>query len=100
MQRLTGTDAHFIGKMNITYVQTKSHPKQKFSTSGIMTINGIAKAFSFTSTLEHHPRGGVNCVLSGEFVLKLIDFGIVTDAEEEKIKISFSQLILNRLGEQ
>ena len=100
LQKLAGNEAHFTGKMNISFVQTKSHPKQKFLTSGIMTINGIAKAFSFTSTLEHYPRGSVSCVLSGEFVLNLIDFGIVTNPEENKIKVSFNQLILKRLNEQ
>ena len=100
LQKLAGNEAHFTGKMNIRYLQTKSHPKQKFSTTGIMTINGIAKAFSFTSTLEHYPRGSVTCILSGEFVLNLTDFGFVTRPEEDKMKVSFSQLILKRLNEQ
>lgn len=100
LQKLAGNEAHFTGKMNINYVQTKSHPKQKFSTSGMMTINGIAKAFNFTSTLEHYPRGSASCVLSGEFVLNLIDFGFMTNPEEDKIKVSFNQLILKRLNEQ
>ena len=100
LQKLAGNEAHFTGKMNISFVQTKSHPKQKFLTSGIMMINGTAKSFSFTSTLEHYPRGSVSCVLSGEFVLNLIDFGIVTNPEENKIKVSFNQLILKRLNEQ
>ena len=99
LQKLAGNEAHFTGKMNISFVQTKSHPRQKFSTTGIMTINKISKAFSFTSTLEHYPRGSVSCVLSGEFVLNLTDFGIVTNSEEDKIKVSFSQLILKRLSE-
>ena len=100
LQKLAGTDAHFTGKMNISFVQTKSHPKQKFLTSGMMTINGIAKSFSFISTLEHYPRGSVSCVLSGEFIINLNDFGIVTNSEEAKIRVSFSQLILKRLNEQ
>ena len=99
LQKLAGNEAHFTGKMNISFVQTKSHPKQKFLTSGMMTINGIGKAFSFTSTLEHYPRGSVSCVLSGEFVLNLTDFGMVTNSEEDKIKVSFSKLILKRLSE-
>ena len=100
LQKLASTEGHFTGKMNISYLPTKSHPKQQFLTSGIMTINGIAKAFSFTSTLEHYPRGSVSCVLSGEFALSLIDFGLVTSPEENKMKVSFTQLILKRLSEQ
>ena len=99
LQKLAGNEAHYTGKMNISFVQTKSHSRQKFSTTGIMTINKIAKAFGFTSTLEHYPRGSVSCVLSGEFVLNLTDFGIVTNSEEDKIKVSFSQLLLKRISE-
>lgn len=64
LQKLAGSDAHFTGKMNISYVQTKSHPKQKFLTNGTLMINGKAKAFSFTSVLEHFPRGSVSCNLT------------------------------------
>ena len=99
LQKLAGTEAHFTGKMNINYVQTKSHPKQKFITNGTLTINGIAKAFSFTSVLEHFPRGSVSCNLSAEFVIDLSEFGISTQAGENKIAIRFTQLILKKPGE-
>lgn len=85
---------------NINYVQIKSHPKQKFLTNGTLTINGIAKAFSFTSVLEHFPRGSVSCNLSAEFVINLNEFGIITQAGENRIAIRFTQLILKNSGEQ
>lgn len=100
LQRLAGSDAHFTGKMNINYVQTKSHPKQKFLTNGTLTINGKAKVFSFTSLLEHFPRGSVSCNLSAEFVIDLNEFGIITQAGENKIAIQLTQLILKKPGEQ
>jgi len=100
LQKLAGSDAHFTGKMNISYVQTKSHPKQKFLTNGTLTINGKAKAFSFTSVLEHFPRGSVSCNLSAEFVINLDEFGISTQADENRIVIRFTQLILKKPGEQ
>ena len=85
LQKLAGSDAHFTGKMNISYVQTKSHLKQKFLTNGTLTINGIAKAFSSTSVLEHFPHGSVSCNLSAEFVINLNEFGIITQAGENRI---------------
>lgn len=100
LQKLAGSDVHFTGKMNIGYVQTKSHPKQKFLTSGTLTINGKAKTFSFTSVLEHLQYGGVSCTLSSEFTIDLDEFGIITQAGENRIAIQFTQLILKKPGEQ
>lgn len=100
LQKLAGTEAYFSGKMNINYVQTKSHPKQKFLTNGKLTIKGIAKAFSFTSVLEHFPRSSISCNLSAEFVINLNDFGIHSQPGENKIAIRFTQLILKKSGEQ
>ena len=100
LQKLVGSEAHFTGKMNINYVQTKSHPKQKFLTSGTLTINGRAKSFSFTSVLEHFPIGSVSCNLSAEFVINLNEFGISTQVGENRIAIRFTQLILKKPGEQ
>lgn len=100
LQKLAGSEAHFMGKMNINYVQTKSHPKQKFTTNGNLTINGITKAFSFTSILEHFPGGSVSCALSAEFALNLDEFGINTQEGENRIAIRFTQLILKKPGEQ
>jgi hypothetical protein len=100
LQKMAGYETHYTGKMNISYVQTKSHPKQKFLTNGMMTINGVAKAFSFASTLEHISRGGVSCTLSGEFLLNLNEFGIVLNPGEDKITVRFNQLVLRRPGEQ
>ena len=100
LQKLAGTEAYFTGKMNINYVQTKSHPRQKFLTNGTLAINGKAKAFSFISVLEHFPRGSVSCNLSAEFLINLNEFGIITQAGENKMAIQFTQLILKKPGEQ
>lgn len=100
LQKFSGSDAHFTGKMNISYVQTKSHPKQKFLTSGTLTINGKAKACSFTSVLEHLQYGGVSCNLSAEFVIDLNEFGIITLEGQNRIAIRYNQLILKKTGEQ
>jgi len=100
LQKLAGTEAHFAGKVNVNYVQTKSHPKQRFITNGTLTINGISKAFSFTSVLEHFPIGSVSCSLSSEFVINLNEFGISTQVGENRIAIRFTQLILKKPGEQ
>ena len=100
LHTLEGRELFFYGKLNIVFVQTRSHPKQKFSTTGTLTINHIDRPFSFSALLEHFPRGSFSCVLSGEFVLNLPDFDIVTNPDENKIKVNFSQLILRRFSEQ
>ncbi len=100
LQKLAGREVHFTGKMNINHVQTKSHPKQKIVTNGTLTIDGISKAFSFTSVLEHFPIGSVSCNLSAEFVINLNEFGISTQNGENKINIRLNQLILKKPGEQ
>ena len=99
LQKLAGSEAHFTGKMNMNYVQTKSRPRQKFLTNGTMTINGKATAFSFISVLEHFPRGSVSCNLSAEFVINLNEFGISTRSDENRITIRINQLILKKPGE-
>lgn len=100
LQKLAGSEAQFTGKMSLSFVQTKSHPKQKFLTNGTLTINGVRKAFSFTSVLEHLQYGGVSCNLSAEFIIDLNEFGIITQAGENRIAVRFNQLILKKPGEQ
>ena len=100
LQKLEGEELIFNGKMNIAFIQTKSHPKQKFTTQGMLFINGISKPFSFSSVLEHFPRANTSCILSGEFILDLKQFNINNlPPGEEKIKVKFSQLVLKKLGE-
>jgi hypothetical protein len=100
LQTLAGTELAFSGKMNIAFVQTKSHPKQKFMTQGMLTLNGVSRAFNFNSMLEHFPRGNATCILSGDFVINLDEFNIANLLPgEEKVTVRFSQLILKRSGD-
>ncbi len=100
LQRMMGQELVFTGKMNIAFVQTKSHPKQRFVTQGMLFLNGISKAFSFTSLLEHFPRGNASCILSGEFVINLEEFNVANLLPgEEKVTVKFNQLVLKKPGE-
>lgn len=100
LKQQVGIELVFSGKMNILFVQTKSHPKQKFSTEGMATLNGINKPLRIKSVLEHFPRGNASCILSGEFVINLNEFNIGNPPPgEEKITINFNQLVLKKPGE-
>lgn len=100
LQKLSGQELVFTGKMNIAFVQTKSHPKQKFATQGQLFLNGVSRPFSFNSVLEHFPRGNTSCILSGEFIIDLKQFNIKDIfPEEEKVIVKFNQLVLKRPGE-
>jgi hypothetical protein len=100
LQKLAGQELVFSGKMNIAFVQTKSHPKQKFSTQGTLFLNGVNQSFSFNSVLEHFPRGNTSCILSGDFVIDLQLFKVQNLLPgEEKINVKFNQLVLKRPGE-
>ena len=100
LQKLAGQELAFDGKMNIAFVQTKSHPKQKFATQGQLFLNGVSRPFSFNSVLEHFPRGNTSCILSGEFIIDLKQFNIKDIfPEEEKVIVKFNQLVLKRPGE-
>jgi hypothetical protein len=97
LYKLAGQEFIFTGKMNIAFVQTKSHPKQKFATQGTLYLNGIGRAFSFSSVLEHFPRGNASCILSGEFIVDLKQFNIRNLLPgEEKVIVKFNQLVLNK----
>ncbi len=69
LHKLAEQELVFTGKMNIVFVQTKNHPKQKFITQGQLFLNGVSRSFSFSSVLEHFPRGNASCILSGDFIL-------------------------------
>lgn len=101
LQKLVGQELIFSGKMNIAFVQTKSHPKQKFLTQGMLILNGVSRSFSFSSVLEHFPRGRASCILTGDFVIDLKLFNVqYLLPGEEKVNLKFNQLVLKRLGEQ
>lgn len=99
LRNQTDAEIHFTGKMNISYIQTKSHPRQKFLTTGTLTINGIRRPFSFTSVLEHIPAGNKSCNLTASFTINLSEFGIETGAHENMVRIKMNQLVLKRPGE-
>lgn len=93
LYKLAGQELIFIGKMNIAFVQTKSHPKQKFATLGMLSLNGISRPFSFSSVLEHFPRGNTSCILSGDFIIDLRQFNIDNLLPgEEKVAVKFNRL--------
>ena len=101
LQKLAGQELVFTGKMNIAFVQTNSHPKQKFTTQGTLFLNGINRSFSFSSVLQHFPMGNSSCILSGEFIIDLKQFNIENLLPgEEKVTVKFNQLVLKRPGEQ
>jgi len=99
LQQLKGNKAHYTGKMNTNFIQTKSHPKQTIPTNGVISINGIKKPFGFSSILEHIAIGNISCTLTSKFVLDLNDFDIVTNPGENKVIVHINQLVLNRPGE-
>ena len=100
LQKLAGRELLFSGKMNIAFVQTKSHPKQRFATQGMLVLNGVSRSFSFNSVLEHFPRGSASCNLSGDFVINLEQFNVKGLLPgEEKVNAKFTELVLKRPGE-
>ena len=96
LQKLAGTDMHFTGKMNINYVQTKSHPKQNFSTTGVLSINGVSRPFSFSSVLEQFIRGNVSCNFNASFTVNLNEFAVGTKPGENTVNVNFNQLVFKR----
>lgn len=100
VQNLVGQQAQFTGKMDIRFVQTNAHPKQKFKVQGTLSINGITKSFQFTAQLEYFPRGNATCILSGNLSINLDDFKVVTEPGEHLINARFNQVVLKRVGEQ
>ncbi|OQP60159.1 hypothetical protein A3860_34325 [Niastella vici] len=99
LRNQTDAEVHFSGKMNISYIQTKSHPRQKFLTAGTLTINGVKRPFSFNSVLEHFPAGNKSCNLTASFTINLDEFGIKTGPHENMVRIKMNQLVLKRPGE-
>lgn len=98
---LTGQEIAFDGKMNVAFVQTKSHPKQNITVQGTLLLNGRSRAFSFNLVLEHLSRGNASCMLSGEFLIDMQQFNINTLAPgEEKVAVKFNQVVLKKSGEQ
>lgn len=86
----------FQGKLNSSYLHTTAHAKENGTVAGTINLNNVSKPFTFKTLLVHMPVGGVNCILSGDFVIDLLDFKIPVSPGENKVKITFQQLILKR----
>lgn len=86
----------FHGKLNSSHLHTTAHAKLTGNVVGTINLNNISKPFTFKTVLVHMPIGGVNCILTGDFVIDLLDFKIPVSPGENKVKITFQQLILRR----
>ena len=86
----------FHGKFNSSHLHTTAHAKLTGNVAGTINLNNISKPFTIKTVLLHMPVGGVKCILSGDFVIELLDFKIPVSPGENKVKITFQQLILKR----
>lgn len=93
---------HFTGKMKLDYVRTKTHPTQKFRVDGMLTLNNISHPLTFNAALYHIANSGdAACKLSGQIVIDISKY--FADASfnrfDNKVVLSFSQIVLKRPGE-
>ena len=100
LTKFAGSELFFHGLFNNIRFSTKPHQKIKQQINGTVTINNVSRPFKYLTILEHFPSGNINCVLTGNFVLNLLDFGIPVLPGENKVAISFKELLLKRVGEQ
>lgn len=100
LAQMAGSELSFQGRLNTDHVHTTSHPKFKQQVTGTITLNKVSGPFQFQTTLEHFPSGYINCVLTGNFVLDLHSFHIPVAAGENKVHISFRELLLKKVDEQ
>lgn len=100
LRKMEGSELLFRGTLSNSHLHTKPHQRFKQQVSGGVTINNVTRPFKFLTVLEHFPSGDINCVLTGNFVLNLPDFGIPVLPGENKISISFKELILKKLRDQ
>lgn len=102
IQKFPKPEFHFTGKMKLDYVRTKTHPTQKFSVDGMLTINAVNHPFSFMATLYHIANSGdVACKLSGQMIIDISKY--ISEASynhfDKRVMMSFSQIVLKRPGE-
>lgn len=97
---MAGTTLSFHGTLNTNHVHTKPHPKIKQPVSGTITLNNVTRPFSYAATLEHFPAGNISCVLTGNFTLDLLSFGIPALPGENKVAVSFKELLLKKINDQ
>ena len=100
LAKMAGSELSFHGIMNNVRFLTKPHQKIKQQIAGTVSINNAARPFKYLAMIEHFPSGNINCVLTGNFVLNLLDFGIPVLPGENKVAISFKELLLKRVQEQ
>lgn len=93
---------HFTGKMKLDYVRTKTHPTQKFRVDGTLTINNISYPFSFNAVLYHIANSGdAACKLSAQMLIDISKYfpDVSFNHVDNKVVLSFSQIVLKRPGE-
>lgn len=96
LSTLVNENLIFKGKLNSNHVNTTAHAKLKGNVAGTITLNNLSKPFTFKTILVHMPVGSVNCILTGDFIIDLLDFKIPVSPGENKVKMTFQQLILKR----
>lgn len=100
LQALAGNELLFHGRFGSDHVHTKAHPKLQQKLNGTITLNHVTRPFSYTATLEHVASGTVSCVLTGDFMLDLLQFGVPVLPGENKVVIGFRELLLRKSGDQ
>jgi hypothetical protein len=102
LMKLTDRWMEFNGKLGIPYINTKSHPQQKFDATGIMLtavppINVIAKG-----TLDHiSSEGSIACVLNlnMQFSLSALNIQQAFYSASDLIQIDIQQSVLKRVND-
>jgi hypothetical protein len=91
----------FKGKMQIPFVNTQGHPRQKFPVDGSLSINDITHPFVFEATLVHLEGDNLACSLSGEFVFYLDSFfpKMLNEGFDNHVHVKFWEIILERINE-
>lgn len=99
LERMAGSELSFHGTFNSNHIHIKPHQKLQLQIAGTVTMNKFSRPFSYAVTLEHFPNGNISCVLSGNFNLNLLDFGIPTLPGENIIVVRFRELLLKKTND-
>lgn len=100
LAKMAGSELSFHGVLNNVRSLTKPHQKIKQPITGTVSINNVSRPFKYLAQIEHFPSGNINCVLTGNFILNLLDFGIPVLPGEKKVAISFKELLLKRVQDR
>lgn len=96
LAKMTGSELVFRGILN----NTQPHQKIKQQVIGTVTLNNVTMPFNYSTVLEHFPSGDINCVLTGDFVIDLLQFNVPVLPDENKVSISFKELVLKKINDQ